>query len=123
MRIAIASDDGVNIAGHFGRTRGFLIYEVEEGKVKDRNYRVNDFTGHARGMEGADHSLDRHAPIISALDGCQAVISRGMGRRIYDDLQRVGIEAFIVQETDADSALNLYINNNLLDNPEQGCEH
>ena len=123
MRIAIASDDGQRIAGHFGRTRGFVIYEIEDGKVINRLYLENDFTGHARGMEGVDHSADRHSPILRALNGCTAVISRGMGQRIYVDLKQAGIEAFIVNEDNADQALDLYLKSELQDNPEKGCEH
>jgi len=123
MRIAIASDDQQTIASHFGRTRGFLIYNIDQNKVINREYRINDFTGHARGLEGADHSMDRHGPILFALHGCQAVIARGMGRRIYDDLQSAGIEAFIVNEENADQALQLYLQNALQDNPDMGCEH
>jgi len=123
MKIAIASDDGQTIAGHFGRTRGFLFYEIENGQILNREYRLNDFTGHARGMSGRSHEMDRHGPILSALSGCQAVISQGMGRRIYDDLQSAGIEAFIVRETDADKAVELYIKQELQDNPDEGCEH
>ena len=29
MRIAVASDDGENIAAHFGRCRSFVIFEAE----------------------------------------------------------------------------------------------
>lgn len=123
MKIAIASDDGKTIAGHFGRTRGFVIYDIEKGAVTNRAYRINDFTGHARGLSNAGHEMDRHGPILEALKGCKAVISRGMGRRIYNDLQSAGIEAFIVQESEADRALNLYLSNTLQDNPDQGCDH
>lgn len=123
MRIAIASNDQQTIASHLGRTRGFLIYDIEKNNVITKEYRINDFTGHARGMEGADHSMDRHSPILSALQGCQAVIARGMGRRIYDDLQSAGIEAFIVNEENADQALQLYLQNALQDNPDKSCQH
>ncbi|HID40066.1 MAG TPA: iron-molybdenum cofactor biosynthesis protein [Calditrichaeota bacterium] len=123
MKIAIASDDGRTIAGHFGRTRGFIFYEIENGQIINREYRPNDFTGHARGMSGQSHEMDRHGPILSALADCRAVISQGMGRRIYDDLQSAGIEAFIVGETDTDKAVELYIKQELKDNPDEGCEH
>ena len=123
MKIAIASDDQKMIAGHFGRTLGFLIYEIENGMVKSREYRENDFTGHTRGMNGAGHGHHGHESILAALEGCQAVISRGMGRRIYHDLQTVGIEAFIVQETEADQAIEKYLQNQLQNFPDQGCEH
>ncbi len=123
MKIAIASDDKKNISDHFGRTKGFIIYEIENGSMKNKEYRINDFTFHVQGMVDAPHAIDRHAGILDALNDCQAVISNGMGRRIYDDLQSANIDAFIVHETIAEEALNLYLKNELLDNPDKGCEH
>ncbi len=123
MKIAIASNDGTTISSHFGRTMGFVVFEVEKGKVKERVYRKNDFTGHARGMEGADHNSDRHGPILEALKDCKTVIARGMGRRIYNDLNNADIETFIVEENDAHQAVHLYLESKLNNHPEQGCEH
>jgi predicted Fe-Mo cluster-binding NifX family protein len=123
MKIAVASDDEKTIASHFGRTRGFLVFEIEDGEIKSREYQLNTFTGHARGLEGAGHALDRHGPILAALADCNAVISHGMGRRIYADLKQAGIEAFIVEETEAEKAVGLYLRGELADKPELGCEH
>lgn len=123
MKIAIASDDEKNISAHFGRTRGFVVYEVVDGTVKNKEYRTNDFTFHARGMIDAPHTIDRHSGILNALGDCKVVISNGMGRRLYDDLQSANIDAFIVKETIAEDALNLYLKNELKDNPDEGCEH
>jgi predicted Fe-Mo cluster-binding NifX family protein len=123
MKIGIVSDDEKTIASHFGRARGFLVFEVDDKKIKSREYRLNTFTGHARGLEGADHAADRHGPILSALKDCAAVISHGMGQRIYQDLRQVGIEAIITDETDAERALQLYVKGELKDRPELGCQH
>jgi predicted Fe-Mo cluster-binding NifX family protein len=123
VKIAIASDEGTTISSHFGQTRGFVVFEVEGITVKSREYRPNTFTGHARGLEGADHGIDRHGPILSALSDCKTVISLGMGRRIYDDLKGAGIEALVTDETDVQKAINLYINGELIDRPERGCSH
>ena len=123
MKIAIASDDERTISSHFGQTRGFVIFEVEGKKVKNREYRPNTFTGHARGLESAGHEIDRHGLILSALSDCKAVLSHGMGRRIYDDLKGAGIEAFVTDETEVQKALDLYLNGALIDRPERGCPH
>ena len=123
MKIAVASDDGQTISAHFGRTRGFLIYEIDGQEITNRIFRENDFTGHARGLSGVSHHVDRHGPILEALGDCAVVISHGMGRRIYDDLSTAGIETFIVNETDADEAVKLYLSHSLTDNPDQSCEH
>ena len=123
MRIAVASDDGTTIASHFGKTRGFVVFDVEDGRVTHRDYIKNTFTGHARGLSGADHSVDRHGPILESLKGCKAVIAHGMGQKIYDDLRSVAIEAFIVKEAQADEAVRLYLQNRLQDHPGAGCKH
>ena len=123
MKIAVASDDGTTISTHFGKTRGFVVYEVDGREMTNRSYVENTFTGHARGLSGAGHVADRHGPILEALKDCRAVIAHGMGRRIYDDLRAAGIEAFIVRETQADEALGLYLKNALADHPEAGCDH
>ena len=123
MKIAIASNDETTIADHFGRARGFLVYDMDNGTVGNRQFRINNFTGHARGLQGADHSIDRHGPILEALKDCDVVISRGMGQRIYNDLRDVGIQALIVDENSAETALQLFLANKLSDNPEKGCNH
>jgi len=38
MKIAIASDDGKTISSHFGRTRGFVIFEIEGKEIKKKEY-------------------------------------------------------------------------------------
>lgn len=123
MKIAVASDDGQAISAHFGRTRGFVIYDVDGKNVKDHEYRPNTFTGHARGLEHAGHDIDRHGPILSALADCAVVISHGMGRRMYDDLRTAGIESFITDETDVSAAVEAYSKGELVDRPERGCKH
>ena len=123
MKIAVASNDEIKIADHFGKTRGFVIYSIEEGKICDRQFRINDFTGHARGLEDKNHSHDRHSPIPKALRDCDAVISRGMGWRIYSELQNIGIQTLIVDEDDTSEAVKKYIEKRLVNHPEKGCTH
>ncbi|MEW6685925.1 MAG: NifB/NifX family molybdenum-iron cluster-binding protein [Candidatus Edwardsbacteria bacterium] len=123
MKIAIASDDEKTISSHFGRTRGFVVFEVEGREVKNQEYRPNTFTGHAGGLEGAGHGVDRHGPIVSALSDCKAAISHGMGRRIYDDLKNAGIEVFVTDETDVRRTFDLYVQGGLTNHPERSCSH
>lgn len=122
MKIAIASDDGKTISSHFGRTKGFVVFEIEDKEIKNQEYRPNTYTGHARGLEG-NHNADHHGPILNALSDCKVVISNGMGRRIYNDLKGIGIEVFITDETDVKKAIDLYLRGELINRPEMGCSH
>lgn len=123
MKIAIASDDKLTIAAHFGRTRGFVIYNINDQNIEEKKYRPNTFTGHARGLEHAGHEVDRHGPVLNALGDCAVVISHGMGRRMYDDLKNAGIQSIITAETHIRTALDAYVKGELIDQPERGCKH
>lgn len=123
MKIAVASDDGMMISQHFGKTHGFAIYEIENNKVQSEEFRPNTFTGHARGLEHAGHHIDRHGPVLAALADCVVVISHGMGRRLYNDLSAAGIQAIITDKIDVQGAMEAYLNGQLEDHPERGCHH
>ncbi len=111
-RIAIASDDGENIAQHFGRCRMFVICEVDESVYRRCAVRANQFTGHSKGECGdsAPNHHHYHTAITEALKDCDAVISRGMGYRAMMDLQQAGIKPlFITRETNVLGAVEDYI--------------
>lgn len=125
MKIAIASDDNIKLAQHFGRTKGFAIVTVEDNKVIDRTYRINDFTGHSQGLHNHqnEHAHHSHAAIMTALEDCEAVIAGGMGMRLREDFARAGKQVFVTELTILDEIVDLFINQNLKDNPDIQCNH
>jgi len=127
MKIAIASDDQVQIAGHFGRTKGFLIFSIEDKKISQKEYVLNNFTGHAdghhhHGEHNQSHSHS-HGGILEALKDCEVVISRGMGRRLLIDFESVSKEVFVTNVINADEAVENYLKGNLHHDPEKSCQH
>ncbi len=129
MKIGIASDDKKSIAQHFGRTLGFVIAEIEGGKVISEEYRENTFSMHMqqKGHQQGEHHQNKHGhshtTILTALSDCDVVLARGMGRRIYDDLRGANIQSVITDQITVDGAIKAFIEGDLTDNPEQGCEH
>lgn len=110
MKIAVASDDGANVAARTGRCRGFVIYEANHGQAARLEYRENTFTSHARGecAPESNHtpaqSHHSHVPLLNALGDCCVLVSRGMGPRLVADLAARGIDAFVCEGQDADQA-------------------
>ena len=114
MKIAVASDDGKIISSHFGRTRGFVIFDLEEEEIKKREFLPNTSTGHARGIHNSgSHQYDTHSAIIDAFKDVKVVISHGMGRRLYDDLKNAGITVYVTDETNVDEAVKLFLDGKL----------
>ncbi len=128
MKIAIASDDGKHIAQHFGRTRGFLIFDADAGKIESMDYILNTFTHHHKG-NGHEHGHDHHEHnhshhgILSALHDCNVVISRGMGRRLLADFEEHGKDVYITDEPLAEKAVELFFKGSLTHIPGKSCQH
>ncbi len=128
MKIAVVSDNGTMIAGHFGRARGFIVYTVDNSAITGKDWLSNTFTahaqGHVHGVQGEhQHGMHGHGPILRALSDCEVVISRGMGRRAYDDLTQSGCRVVITVEEDAQNAVELFLAGQLVDQPQLACNH
>lgn len=121
MKVAIPSDDQSTIAAHFGRTGGFLVYDVADGAAGFEGYRPVDVP-HDTCSCVADERPMRHQRVLDALAGCSAVIARGMGAQMYDDLLACGIEVTLTDVRDARAAADLFAGRALPESPELGCE-
>lgn len=102
--VAVPSDDHVTIATHFGRARGFIVYDTS-GEIEEVGYRK---TLHDEEHEcgcGSGERASRHETVLDALDGCGVVIARGMGAQMYDDLHACGIEVVLTDCSLADRAV------------------
>jgi predicted Fe-Mo cluster-binding NifX family protein len=103
MKIAVASNDGQSLSAHFGQSKCFIVYTIEDGKVLAKEDRDNRFTAHARGLcdHRTEHSHEQphsHNDIIAALKDCQAMLCGGMGWPAAMDLQAHGIRPVIVAD-------------------------
>lgn len=107
MKIAVASDDGKTIAHHFGRAKGFKIFEIKDKKIVKESYRKN--IGKSSGECG---SCD-HATMINTIKDCDIVVSYGMGRKIYEDLLENEVTPVVTEESKVDKAIRLFLDNTL----------
>jgi len=116
-KVAVASEDGVNISRHFGRSRCFLLFEIEGKQVVRQSLRDNTFTAYARGecQEGAEHHHHHgHGAMVQALADCEAVLCYGMGWRAAEELKQNGIQAFILPtQMSPEDAVKGYLAGNL----------
>lgn len=128
MRIAIPSDDGVNIAAHTGRAGGFIIFEVENYQAVKLEYRDNQYTAHAKGECNDEKSEERHqhrshSELLGALNDCQIMIARGMGPRLVADLSRRGIEVVFCDHEVAEDAAVQFAAGELVSTGKSCCDH
>lgn len=113
MKIAVATDDFINVSGHVGRCAGFLVYDIEKGEVVSIEERKNSFTNHSMGgnehhshlQHGSGHgSNDGHKRLAEGLKDCKYLISHGMGRRLVEEIKIFGITPLVTSEMNAELA-------------------
>lgn len=114
MRIAVASNDNINVTGHVGRCQGFLIIDVENGEILKKEIRKNSFTDHVLGIEDQSHNggghgsghgnNDGHKRLAEGLKDCKYLISHGMGWKLVEDIKSFGIEPLVTSEMNSEQA-------------------
>jgi predicted Fe-Mo cluster-binding NifX family protein len=132
MRIAVPSDDGVTIAGHTGRTRGFIVFDLENGIATKLDYRTNRYTPHAQGKceeheTGGAHPHHEHQhshnSLLDALQDCEVLLAHGMGPRLVADLAERNIRVIFCEDQLAADAAKKLAAGLLVSTGKSLCKH
>lgn len=95
MLFAVASKDGKEINQHFGHVERFLIYQVDGDSVSLLEERpVEKYC-----RFDPDHPLRAHTlrDTADALKGCRAVVCSMIGEAPKAELERLGVEPYVVE--------------------------
>ncbi len=114
MKIAIPTMDGASISAHFGKSKGFLVFEFEGGAIRHCELRANGQHrdhDHDHGCQGHDANREAihdpmqthghhhdHRGFAELLGDCQAVIVRGMGSGAAQAMRAAGIRVCLIQD-------------------------
>ena len=133
MKIAFITEDGKTISQHFGRAPYYLVVEIDDGNVLNREMR--DKLGHQQfaeedhehdhdhghdqgsGMGSASH--EKHNRMAQAIQDCEVLICGGMGTGAYQSMQAFGITPMVTQLSSIDEALQAYLSGDLSDETER----
>jgi predicted Fe-Mo cluster-binding NifX family protein len=131
MKIAAVSNDGTTINAHFGKARSFVVLMVEDGRIVGQEMRQKNQCSHghhdhgqdtvqtvAVGSASASASADPHVQAMAAIADCDVVLSRGMGRGMYANLQRAGIRTVLTDVPNVHEAVTAFLEGTLTEKPE-----
>ncbi len=124
MKIAVITDDGVNVSQHFGRAPWYLVFTVDNGKIAGaekrakmghHNFHGQETNPEPTGPHGFDPaSQQRHAGMVGNISDCQVLIAGGMGMGAYDSIKSYNIEPVVTDVRVAEEAVKLYVQGRLL---------
>lgn len=110
MIIAVAYENG-NVFAHFGHTKHFKLYYIEDNKIIKTKIVPTDSSGHgALGLFLKNNNVD--TLIVGGIGGAAQTIIKSNGIKLYG-----GISG------NADQAVEDLLNNNLKYNPNPMCNH
>jgi predicted Fe-Mo cluster-binding NifX family protein len=118
MKIAVASNDGVSVSEHFGRTNRFVVFEVEDNTIVHEEHRngirLTDAMGICESQRGRNQAALDYSAILAALDDCRVILCRGMGWRAASALVRGGLNPLVIKgEVSPREAVEQYMNGTL----------
>lgn len=117
MQIAITSQNRRSITQHAGKCRIFLLYDVQDGHIRDR-----------RLVELAAGSSfhDSQDGLPTVLSDVRVLISGSMGAGLRQRLAGHGIQALVTTEEDPDTAVSAFLQQRLPvlpHNHRHDCHH
>lgn len=130
MKIAVISDDEVNVSQHFGRAPYYVVVTVEDGTIVDSETRAKaghhtfGAEGHPNLAPGERHGYDagsqaKHRSMADTITDCEVLIAGGMGWGAYESLKGYGVRPIITDEEDIREAVRRYLDGDLPDLAER----
>ncbi len=121
MRIALATRDETTVTGHFGRTKGFVVVDVEDGVETAREFREVGSADHGNHQDPGRNR--RHDDLIGTIQDCDAVIAGGMGFPVQAHAEAAGLEVVLTGTQSIDDAVTRYVTGTLDHEPDRAHAH
>ncbi|MCD6117573.1 hypothetical protein J7K93_11195 [bacterium] len=104
MKIVTGTDDKKIIRKkHFGESRFYIVFEIDNSKIVNREIRENIT------FEGNEHGHGQSGEVMKLLSDCSIFIGRSMGKKSMQNISKKGIKCIISGIEDIEKAVNAYI--------------
>ncbi len=127
IKIAIPTYNGRKISPHYGRSKYFYVYTIENGGVVGKEIREKpDFTsgtlhsgrGHGGGMgRNQGGRGGGNWQILNLINDCDYVIGGEMGEGAYRNLLSSNLKVILTDVRDIEEALKKFLEGDLENNP------
>ena len=109
-RIAFASEDGKNIAGHFGHCPFMIFVDIEDGKITKRES-INT-PAHTPGA----------IPKFVSDNNANYIVAGGMGAMAQELFEQNNIKVIVGAQGSIDEAINAFLSDSL-ESTNSVCDH
>jgi predicted Fe-Mo cluster-binding NifX family protein len=130
MKIAIVSDDKQTISRHLGRAENYVVISLDQEKIierktlpkpdsSSRRHGKHRHRSDSRGRGFGHRSEHNHEQMFENIKDCDILLTRGMGRGSYLDLQQLGIRPIVTDIPDIDTAIQAILDDTIIDHTDK----
>jgi len=99
MKVAIPSNDGVNIFKRTGRAEKFVISEISDSKFKVIKTVANEHShDHDENHSEEEHGHS-HNELVKSIEGCEYLIVNMIGKHLKADMDKNRVKIFKTSST------------------------
>ena len=113
MKIAVESNDGINLASPNNLLKNFMVFEVNE-KMDQKNFRATEFKLDRESKLKLIKNIGKTKNMVKELGDCSSVISHGFNRSVLNNLRKAGVDVYITFQNRIDDAVARYLQDNLI---------
>ncbi len=113
MKIAIPTNDRINVAERSGRASEFAIIEIKNNKIINIDYIENEHEtnhhsgkGHNHGEHESDHN---HDDLVQLLNGIDFIIGKKFGPHFSRDFYKAGIKMQLTKLKNIDDIISEHL--------------
>jgi predicted Fe-Mo cluster-binding NifX family protein len=123
MKIAIPTSDGIRISSNILNIKGFLVFEIIDGKIVEETYVMKSKVANNHPAPGGNgnpgaHNDEENFSFLAGIKDCQIVIANGVGKSMFEELVRAHKEVYITEASNVRGAINHFIRQTLRNHPE-----
>jgi len=132
MKVAVVTNDGEFVSQHFGRSRYYAVYTIENGQILEKELRERT-VGHfdpnrnpeqesgeqhldAQGRHGyGGDAMNRHQAMAAAIPDCDALIAGGMGSGAVEAFRSAGLQVILTDIPGVEVAVTAFAEDKIQD--------
>lgn len=112
MKVAIPSNDGVNVFKRTGRAEKFVLAEISDNTYKIIGNVANKHSHEHDDKHSHDEHEHSHDDLVKSIAGCEYLLVNMIGKHLKTDIDKSGINIFKTSFTKLDDALSDFITKN-----------
>lgn len=110
IKIAIPTNDRINITERSGRAIEFMVVDIENAKIISKEYRKNNHKHDHEENSGVGKHEHNHNDLAGLLFDCKYILAKIIGKHFKKDLSAAGKIFILTKEENIEKAITMNLN-------------